>query len=356
MKNDKFCVSKTLAYLVALVAVVVGGFYVMNYVNSQNLAMNSQAAPAKCTWATVKSYPAGCGVTSGGNKGLSTAMGTKFTEDASRNYKSGGTLVSRCCVGVKADVTPAVAGAKTCKQLGGSGWYSDTSAANLQARLNTGSPANKAVVTEVTGTFSDPQTGRKCYRITYDYSAGAGAQTCKQKGGSDWYRESTKAALEARLNAGVPSTGNKAVATAITGSFSDQQPNRYCYKITYSYGTASTATQTCKQQGGSDWFRESTETALEARLNANLTGYKADATQITGSFTDQIPNRYCYAVRYTEVADTTCQGQGGVWFSYSSCSAAETAWDPNGTTSEVISTPSFSYTDTRSGSVCCVRN
>lgn len=45
MKNDKFCVSKTLSYLVALVVAVVGAFYVMNYVNTQKLSSNTQAAP-----------------------------------------------------------------------------------------------------------------------------------------------------------------------------------------------------------------------------------------------------------------------------------------------------------------------
>jgi len=42
MKN-KFCFSKTLAYLVFFVAVAVGFFLVVNYTNQQKLALNSQA-------------------------------------------------------------------------------------------------------------------------------------------------------------------------------------------------------------------------------------------------------------------------------------------------------------------------
>jgi len=47
MKNDKFCFSKTLAYLVALVVVVVGAFYVMNYANSQKLGTTPKASEIK---------------------------------------------------------------------------------------------------------------------------------------------------------------------------------------------------------------------------------------------------------------------------------------------------------------------
>lgn len=48
MKNDKFCVSKSLAYLVALVVAVVAGFYVMNYANTSKVTTNTEAAGAKC--------------------------------------------------------------------------------------------------------------------------------------------------------------------------------------------------------------------------------------------------------------------------------------------------------------------
>lgn len=49
MKDDKICFSKTLTYLVLLVAVVFGAFWVMNYTNSQNLGSTPQAA-GECSY------------------------------------------------------------------------------------------------------------------------------------------------------------------------------------------------------------------------------------------------------------------------------------------------------------------
>jgi len=43
MKDNKICFSRTLAYLVLLVAVVVGAFYVMNYANSQKIGSEPKA-------------------------------------------------------------------------------------------------------------------------------------------------------------------------------------------------------------------------------------------------------------------------------------------------------------------------
>ncbi|EKE15472.1 MAG: hypothetical protein ACD_12C00006G0001 [uncultured bacterium] len=44
MKDDKICFSKTFTYLVLLIAAVAGAFWVMNYVNSQNLGSTPRAA------------------------------------------------------------------------------------------------------------------------------------------------------------------------------------------------------------------------------------------------------------------------------------------------------------------------
>jgi hypothetical protein len=53
MKNNKFCVSRTLVYLVLLVVAVFGAFYVMNYANSQKLGGKPRAAggnPPTCPY------------------------------------------------------------------------------------------------------------------------------------------------------------------------------------------------------------------------------------------------------------------------------------------------------------------
>lgn len=45
--KDKFCVSKSLTYLVALVVAVVGAYYVMNYVNKTSVSTDTEAG-SKC--------------------------------------------------------------------------------------------------------------------------------------------------------------------------------------------------------------------------------------------------------------------------------------------------------------------
>lgn len=97
MKDDKFCVSKTVAFLVSLIVIVGGIFYVMNYANTKKLTTDSEAAGGKCTFVSVSRYPGGCA-------DYATAMKTGFLPDTSRDYsrKVGGvdTLISRCCVGI----------------------------------------------------------------------------------------------------------------------------------------------------------------------------------------------------------------------------------------------------------------
>lgn len=361
MKNDKFCVSKTLAYLVALVVAVVGAFYAMNYVNTQKLTSNSKASPPSCTWASVANYPGGCGVTSQNNKGLSTAMGTTFTEDPSRNYMTGSSnnrvIVSRCCVGQAAQANPPLQGAKTCKGWGGSGWYSDASAANLQTRLNKNVPqgGTTSVVTEITNTMSDPKQGMRCYKITYSY-ANSGTKTCKQKGGSDWYSDTSAVNLQTRLNKNVSQGGTKAVVAEVQGPFSDTKQGRKCYTITYNYTNQNTgATKTCSQAGGSGYFT-GTISEVDARFSQGVTNYDVVVTTPTGPFTDQKANLTCYKISYDSTNIVrTCYDQGGLWFGNRSCAEAETEWDPNSKTSEVIKDPTFTWSDTRQGSVCCVR-
>jgi hypothetical protein len=61
MKNNKFCVSRTLVYLVLLVVAVFGAFYVMNYANSQKLGGKPRAAGTspKCPYYTTNTIGGG---------------------------------------------------------------------------------------------------------------------------------------------------------------------------------------------------------------------------------------------------------------------------------------------------------
>ncbi len=100
MKDDKFCVSKTVAFLVSLIVIVGGIFYVMNYSNTKKLTTDSEAAGGKCTFISVSKYPGGC-------SSLPANIGSTFVADTSRDYKPGGTLVSRCCVAIPKGKTVA---------------------------------------------------------------------------------------------------------------------------------------------------------------------------------------------------------------------------------------------------------
>ncbi|MEK7597903.1 MAG: hypothetical protein AAB441_04630 [Patescibacteria group bacterium] len=50
MKDDKICFPKTWTYLVLLVAAVVGGFWVINYANTQKLGGTPKASEGKGNW------------------------------------------------------------------------------------------------------------------------------------------------------------------------------------------------------------------------------------------------------------------------------------------------------------------
>ncbi len=50
MKDNKICVSKTVAYLVALVAVIVGAFYIMKVTNTQKLGTTPRATGISCNY------------------------------------------------------------------------------------------------------------------------------------------------------------------------------------------------------------------------------------------------------------------------------------------------------------------
>lgn len=90
MKDDKICFPKTLTYLVLLVVALIGGFYIMNYVNDNRLTSDSEAAGA-CRNAqgvkgiVIKSKRGTCGIL---NTGKDTYK--EFTD-----YKVEG---FRCCM------------------------------------------------------------------------------------------------------------------------------------------------------------------------------------------------------------------------------------------------------------------
>lgn len=88
--KDKFCVSKSLTYLVALVVAVVGAYYVMNYVNKTNVSTNTEAG-SKCRTET--------GVTGMWRKSACPAGYTEYTgPGGTYTYGPGGALTMYCCL------------------------------------------------------------------------------------------------------------------------------------------------------------------------------------------------------------------------------------------------------------------
>jgi hypothetical protein len=78
MKNNKFCVSRTLVYLVLLVAVLVGGVYMVRSINQQQLGKNAKAAGNTFD----------CGSISGGVSGRNIYI--KIVKGVKKYYKDAG--------------------------------------------------------------------------------------------------------------------------------------------------------------------------------------------------------------------------------------------------------------------------
>src|SRR3989304_4984917 len=109
--KDKFCISKTLTYLVVLVAAVVGTFFLTNYVNNQKLTSESEAAR--------KFSAGGCSYRAGVVDCISlpTAQGT-YENDPNRDIKDKkGNVLYTCCTPIKSAGVPA----STCSP--GGLWY-----------------------------------------------------------------------------------------------------------------------------------------------------------------------------------------------------------------------------------------
>jgi len=79
MKDQKFCFSRTLVYLVLLVAVLVGGVYMMRSINQQQLGKNTKAA---------ESNTFDCGSISGGIP--SRKIYVKIVKGVKKYYKDAG--------------------------------------------------------------------------------------------------------------------------------------------------------------------------------------------------------------------------------------------------------------------------
>lgn len=116
MKDDKICFPKTLTYLVLLVVALIGGFWVMNYVNKQKLGTNPEAAGG-CTTVKIRVIN---GKTENGRdacKRLAESYNTPFTYKPNRILKG-----FYCCIPEKQDENKITKG-NDCKQAGGTDWY-----------------------------------------------------------------------------------------------------------------------------------------------------------------------------------------------------------------------------------------
>jgi hypothetical protein len=148
MKNNKFCVSRTLVYLVLLVIAVVGAFYVMSYSNRQKLNLNSKASSPEaskqiffddfCRKKTGNTR-ATCGLRSicvGTNRTLyspKTPCGYDINGDGKLNNME---IVGSCCVDgtvvpPTSTIAPTQTGASAPTQTGASAPTIDTCASKM---------------------------------------------------------------------------------------------------------------------------------------------------------------------------------------------------------------------------------
>jgi hypothetical protein len=272
--KDKFCVSKTLVYLVLLVAAVVGAFYLTQYTNNQTLTSDSEAAgKGKCVYASTKNYPGGCTGELGGGRTLAQAYGTSFSNDADRNREDkDGKLVSSCCVAEKKP-TPTKGGV-SCASAGGN-WYrtlSYSSCSELGAGYVEGKSLSKNAVTET-------RSGFLCCVTTRLATPTPGGKTCKQQGG-DWYR-----------NLYFPNCSN--VGNNFTAVANPTDQNAYKdYKCCASnkLATPTPGGLTCGQQGG-NWYSTTKWSSCQELATEVKTPYAGPAQAPS----DQAfyPNRLC---------------------------------------------------------------
>lgn len=258
MKDDKFCFSKTLTYLVFMVAVVAGAFWFMNYANKQNVNTAPKAGGLKCTWSKA---PRTC-------TQLGKDDNQTYSVDSTQNSMKNGAVAFYCCVLQKAANTPV---GKTCKQNPGADWFRDTNAADLGKRLTT--KWSKATATLINGASDAAYyKGKFCYKVAYKYTTedaqGNTLETCREAGGTGWYRDATAADLSTRLS----TVGYTVPVTDVTGPFSDTlyYPNSHCYKVA---SIQANANNSCLGQGGK-WYGYASCALATKAWNPN--GYSND--------------------------------------------------------------------------------
>lgn len=107
--KDKFCVSRTLVYILGLAVLVVGVFYAMNYTNTSKLTTNTEAA-SKCYAKNPQTGKRQSGIYS---KGTSCSTGFKQGTDANPPLTAG----YICCVGQIANYGAGGSSKSDCNRL-----------------------------------------------------------------------------------------------------------------------------------------------------------------------------------------------------------------------------------------------
>jgi hypothetical protein len=180
--KDKFCVSKTLTYLVLLVGAIVATFYATNYANTQKLTSESQAAGKVCIEKGVKGVIVSVAKNTSCDA-YAIKLGTLFhpyTNGDVVNNKN--EVTSVCCI---PDRKPTPVKGSTCVSQTGGNWYrvktADKSGITACSDLGKGYGDAPAAVTETVN-------GYRCCVTSILPTATAGV-TCKQQGGI-YYRSS----------------------------------------------------------------------------------------------------------------------------------------------------------------------
>lgn len=241
MKEDKFCLSKSVAFIAVVAFILVGVVVFTNYMNSQKVGGTPKATSETCD-GTYNGY---CTAKACGD--IKTSQGGII------DYLDGpsnlcGTGLNCCVPQPQATLAPPAAGSNTCSGFGGNWYpYADCSA----ARTNT-----KSELVTPSGTVTDTYGTNVCC-VKGNWPTPAATQTTCVGAGGDWYPKSSYATCA--------DIGGYADVSAPGGSFVEDYQGGWstsyncCKPVAIPtlspVPTLPLGSKSCKEFGG-DWYSQ----------------------------------------------------------------------------------------------------
>lgn len=307
MKEDKFCLSKSVAFIAVVAFILVGVVVFTNYMNSQKVGGTPKASGGTCS----STYSGYC------TTEACNVFETRVQAEGDvRAFKAGPDVCgtgTNCCVPVYPTSVPVAAGAMTCRDQGGD-WFNKT-CANLSTDTN-------MVYSDPPAAVSDPVGGLTCCVLGNWPAPSPGQKSCVDQGGQ-WFPKNTYTNCS--------DIGGYEDVTPAGGAFLEGKawtPTYNCCKLTTP--TAPTAgptlpagSKTCKDLGG-DWYAQDCPglSGSYVVVTAPGTTVIADASFYSGKFCCK-PEVKSPTATCGYFTGETCfkTGTGG----YANCAAVETA-------------------------------